>query len=446
MKHIPSLTIQFRLFAVCACASAAAPLLQAQGFYWNAASAKAVGLGGIYVPSSTAPLDAMSSNPAGLSELKRPVLQFAATGIIARGTFTNAVNTNAAMQTSPGVAPSGAFGMPLSHSCFTLGVISLPELTSVSNWTYVDAPGTAGASYGLQQNRSAIVAIRSAVGLSASLHPNLSVGATIGVTYNSNTLHSPYIFQSQPVVRGLKTLLDLRTRGIGLNSSAGMLVRPSRRLQIGVGYRSATRLRTTGTATGNLGVQLAAAGLAGARPDFHYDAAVRNVLPQSVSVHAVVALSPRLSLVLGTDWVNWKRVFKILSVDLTNGTNADVNGLLKSSSLHDEVPLDWKNQFPVRVGLERSLGESMVARAGYVHTNSAVPASTTTPLTADIFTDQLSIGGGWHKRQLAIDAAYAFVPTAMSRTGNSKLLASEYNNSAVRVGTQSISLSTVIVF
>ncbi|MGI4854881.1 MAG: OmpP1/FadL family transporter [Janthinobacterium lividum] len=434
------------LTSACVCAGAAAPGLHAQGFYWNTASAKAMGLGGIYVPSSTSVLDAMSVNPAGLSELRRPVLEGAANAVFSRGTFSNIVNNRATMQTGPGVAPSGAFGIPLGHSRYTLGVFALPELTSVSNWAYVDAPGTAGASYGLQQNKSAIVALRSAVGLSARLGPRVSVGATLGATYNSNTLHSPYIFQTQPTVKGLKTLLDLRTSGFGVNSSAGILVRPGRRVQLGVGYRNATRITSTGVANGNLGVQLAAAGLGGARPDFRYDATVRNVLPQSISVHTLITLTPRLSLALGGEWVNWKRAFKTLSVDLKNGNNADVNGLLQSTSLHDDVPLDWKNQFPVRVGLERSLGESLVARAGYVHVNKAVPASTATPLTAAIFTDQVSAGGGYHKNNFSLDAAYTFVPTAMSRTGISKLQAGEYNHSAVGVGLQSVTLSTVFVF
>lgn len=429
-----------------ACAGAGVPMLPAQGFYWNTVSAKSIALGGIYVPSSTGPLDAMATNPAGLAELKRPVMEVTGSGVFSRGSFTNAVNDHAAMQTSPGVVPSGAVGLPLRHSRFVLGVSSFPELTSVSNWTYLDAPGTASASYGLQQHRSAIVGLRSAMGVAVQIRPGFAVGATVGVTYNSNTLHAPYIFQSQPVVKGLKTLLDLRTSGIGINSSAGFLARPHRRLQIGMGYRAPTHIRSTGTATGNLGVQLAAAGLAGARPDFRYNAAVRNTFPQVISVHAVVAVSPRLSLALGGDWVNWKRAFKTLSVELSQGTNADVNGLLQSTSLHDEVPLDWKNQFPLRVGVERSVGESLAARAGYVHANKAVPSSTTTPLTAAIFTDQVALGGGWHRGRLALDVAYAFSFTGKSRTGASKLLAGEYGNSSVSVGIQSLALTSRYVF
>ncbi len=425
---------------------AASSAAHAQGFYWNTVSARATAVGGVYVPSATAPLDAMSTNPAGLAELKRHVVEAGATGVFARGSFINSVNNNVPMRTAPGAVPFGAFGMPLHGGRFVMGFSALPELTSVSNWTYLDAPGALGASYGLQQNKSAVTVFRSAAGVGMTLHSRLSIGATFGVSYNSNLLHSPYIFQSQPVVKGLKTLLDLKTSGTGVNGSAGFLLKASRRVQVGVGYRSPTYVRSTGVATGNLGVQLAAAGLGGARPDFRYDAVVHNVFPQGITAHGNVALTPKLSLALQGEWLNWKRAFKTLNVDLSNGNNADINGLLKSSSLHDEVPLDWKNQFPVRAGLERSLGESMVARVGYVHANNAVPGSTTTPLTAAIFTDQVAAGGGWHKGGFAVDGAYAFVPTAASHTGISKLKAGEYSNSSVHVGTQVLTVTTVWVF
>ena len=92
----------------------------------------------------------------------------------------------------------------------------MPELMSVSDWHYVDAPGTLGVTYGMQEQKSAILAGRAAAGFGVRLGKKLSIGATVGADYNSNTLHAPYIFQSQPVLMGLKTLLDLHTNGYRL--------------------------------------------------------------------------------------------------------------------------------------------------------------------------------------------------------------------------------------
>ena len=88
--------------------------------------------------------------------------------------------------------------------------------------------------------------------------------------------------QRQPQLRGLKTLLDLETRGFGANATAGLLYRPHRSVQLGLSYTSPTHVHTEGEATGNVGAQLATLGLA-LRPDFRYDAEVDTHFPQMVA-------------------------------------------------------------------------------------------------------------------------------------------------------------------
>jgi long-chain fatty acid transport protein len=417
----------------------------AQGFYWTSASARSAALGGIYVPSSSGPLDALAVNPAGLTSLDGRALDLNLTAGFLRGSFTNSVNAGAPLVSSPGVMPYGAFGTTIGKSRFSLAVGEVPELTSVSEWNYVDAPGVAGATYGLQHQKSAILATRSAAGVGVWLGPRLSIGATVGAVYNSNTLQAPYIFQSQPVVAGLKTLLDLRTTGVGWNTSVGALVHPSQNVQLGLAWKSSTTIDSTGDASGTLAAQLAAIGLA-ARPDYHYNAAVHNVLPQSVVASANWRMNNRWLVAFQADWINWKRAFRTLPVALTNGNNADVNGLLNSTSLNDTVPLDWKDQYSVRVGFERLLREGVSIQGGFAHSNNPVPSSTLSPLTAAIFANQISTGLGYTHGRTRFDAAYSFIPTANASVAKSGLLSGEYNNSTLHVGAQAITLSTSFRF
>src|ERR1700689_1591353 len=191
----------------------------AQDFYWNSASTRSLALGGVYVPSSSDAIGALSTNPAGLTYLTAPSLDLSMSTVFARGSFTNSANNDSPMTTSPGVVPYGAFGMPIGHSRFSFGVGFAPDLASVSDWRYVDAPGYAGVTYGLQEQKSAILAGRAMAGFSVALGHKLSIGATVGADYNSNTLEAPYIFQSQPQLAGAKTLLDLHTYGVGWNTS-----------------------------------------------------------------------------------------------------------------------------------------------------------------------------------------------------------------------------------
>jgi long-chain fatty acid transport protein len=436
---------QFPLIKIWFAVSLTAVCTQAQDFYWNTASASSMAMGGVYLPSASGALDSMATNPAGLTALNARTVDLSLTSIFATGSFSNSVNSNAKLNDGPGVIPYGAFGMPLGHSGFAIGAGLTPELTSVSNWNYVDAPGVAGASYGLQQQKSAILAARASVGLGYAFSRKLAIGATVGAVYNSNTLDAPYIFQSNPALAGLKTLLDLHTTGVGWNTSFGVIATPTDRIQFNAAWKSRTVIDSTGNASGNIGAQLAALGLA-AQPAFHYSAAVQNVLPQSVLAGVNWRVDGRWVLALQGNWVNWNSAFSSLPVALTNGTNPDINGLLGSSSISDRVPVEWKDQYSVRGGVQYRLTERIFLRGGYGFSSNPVPSSTLSPLTAAIMTNQLSTGVGYHRGRWRMDLAYGIDPSASEQVGHSALLSGEYSNSSVRIGTQALGLNTSFQF
>jgi long-subunit fatty acid transport protein len=411
----------------------------AQDFYWNSASARSLALGGVYVPSSSDALGALSTNPAGLTYLTSPSLDLSLYTVFARGSFSNSANNNAPMTTSPGVIPYGAFGMPIPHSRFTFGVGFAPDLASVSDWNYVDAPSSSGVTYGMQEQKSAILAGRMMAGLSYAFSHKLSVGVTAGADYNSNTLHAPYIFQSQPTLAGAKTLLDLHTYGTGWNTSVGAMFEPSKKWDLGVAWKSHTVIVTNGLASGNAYAQFAVPPGSPATA-FTYNASVENILPQSVNGNIAWHVNPRWVLAFQTDWVNWGGAFVNLPVTLTNGSNTTVNTIVGSSTLIDGVPLHWRDQYSFHGGVERLLTENTSLRFGYAHGNNPVPSGTLTPMTAAIMTNQLATGFAYHRGRSRFDIAYAFDPTSKEQVQQSDLLAGEYNNSTVRVGTQALTL------
>ena len=418
----------------------------AQNFYWNSTSARSVAMGGVYVPSSSDAVDALAANPAGLTYLSGRTLNLSLNTVFPRGSFSNSVNKDAQLSKTPGVLPYGAFGTRIRQSRFTFGVGFVPDLMSVAHWNYVDAPGAAGATYGLQEQKSAILAGRAVAGLGVDLGRKLSIGVTVGADYNSNTLNAPYIFQSQPVLKGLKTLLDLHTTGYGWNGSVGALIRPTKNVEVGLAWKSSTVIESHGDASGNVGAQFAALGLAGVPANFNYSAQVRNVLPQSALASVNWRANPRWLFAFQTDWVNWESAFTTLPVTLTNGTNAAINGLLNSSSLIDGVPVNWKDQYSFHIGAERLVTESSSIRLGYAYGNNPVPSSTLSPLTAAIMSNQISTGFVYHRGRSTFEVAYSFDPTAQANVQKSGLLSGEYNNSTVRVGIQSLTLNYSIRF
>ena len=418
---------------------------RAQDFYWNTASARSAGMGGVYVASSTDALDALAANPAGITVLRGRNLNLAADAVFARGSFSDSVNSGAPLSNSAGVIPYGAFGMPIGKSPFSFAVGAMPELLSSADWHYVDAPGTAGATYGLQQQKSAINAVRFAAGFGVALGSKLSLGATVGADYNTNTLQAPFIFQSQPQLAGLKTLLDLHTNGTGWNASVGALAHPTKKVELGLAWKSRTVINSTGHASGDAGAQFAALGV-NAPATFAYSAGVQNVLPQSILGSAAWQVNPRWLLAFQTDWVNWKEAFVVLPVSLANGTNTTINSIVGSNAMQDGVPLHWKDQYGFHAGVERSVTESTVLRVGFAHANSPVPSSTLTPLTAAILSNEISTGLGYRHGRSHYEASYGFRPEASQHVGQSGLLAGEYDNSTVHVGTQSVMLSYSLQF
>lgn len=411
-----------------------------QSFYWNTASAQSTALGGVYLPSSSNALDALAANPAGLTTLSRPVLDASVSTVFARGSFSDSVNNNAPLNTSPGVIPYGAFGMPIGHSRFSFGVGFMPELMSVADWKYTDAPGTLGVTYGLQEQKAAILAARAAAGFGVNLGSRFAIGATVGSDYNSNTLEAPYIFQSQPTLKGLKTLLDLHTNGTGWNTSVGVLALPSKKVQVGLAWKSRTEINSTGTATGDASALFAALGAGSAPSTFSYAAKVQNVLPQSMLASVAWYAKPRWILAFQTNWVDWQNSFVTLPVTLTNGTNATINSVVGSTTLVDGVPLNWKNQYSFHGGAEHLVTENSSIRFGYAYDNNPVPSSTLTPLTAAIMSNQLSAGYVYNWGHSRIDASYAFDLTANASVQQSGLQAGEYDNSTVHVGTQALTI------
>jgi long-chain fatty acid transport protein len=419
-------------------------LAQAGGALGNGISARATALGGTTVASAEGPLEAMQGNPAQLTSLNGRSLDVSVTSLFASGSFTNSVSNNGSIQSSAGTLPYGAFGMRLG-SRFVLGFSAAPDTLMTANWTYLDPPGTGGASYGLQRNKSTILALRSSAGLGYVVNRKLSLGASFGAIYNANTLHAPYIFQQQPQLAGLKTLLDLQASGVGWNGTFGATITPTSKLTIGLAYKTQTSVHTYGNASGNAGAQFAALGIP-FPPAFHYKAEVDTKFPQAFTGGVSWQGWRHARINLQGQWINWSSAFQQLPVKLTNGSNSAINGFLGSSSLQDTIPLHWNNQGMFGVGVEVPLAEAFELRGGYSYATDPVPSSTLTPMTAAILQNTLSTGMGYTHGHFHVDLAYQVQLPATQHVGKSGLMAGEYNNSQVNVMVQSITLSTMYRF
>jgi long-chain fatty acid transport protein len=423
-----------------------ASLAEANGLFRNGVGARSMALSGADVAWAEDALGAMATNPAGLGFLTATRLDLSLTGLTADGEFTNPANRDGDLKDTYGVIPDGAFSMRLGPWPVTVGLSFIPESALTADWRYTDTPGgIGGVSYGRQQHRSSILVLRSAVGVGVEVTPAVSLGGSLGLVYNENTLKAPYIFQTHPQLKGFKTLLDLETSGFGWNGSVGVLYRPHETVQLGLSYTSETRIDSTGRATGNAGAQLAALG-APFQPDFRYDAEVETTFPQMVQAGVSWKPHRRVRLAFQVDWINWSDAFDELPITLTNGSNADINGFVGSSTLQDTPPLRWKDRFVYRLGVEYLLSERFVLRAGYAYGESPVPDGTLTPLTAVIMEHTVSAGVGYRHGRYRVDLAFQYDIPAERTVGTSALQAGEYSNSRTEVSLYWLAITTAIEF
>ena len=417
----------------------------AAGLYQDGAGARAMGLAGTGTAIAADPLDALFDNPAALGQVDRLTVQLGVDTGLVLGKFHNRANDDSTMADA-GVIPQFAVCLPLGSVRLALGVN--PDIAAQTDWRYVDAPGGADGhtSYGTRTDASRIILLRGALGASWQVTPTLSVGANVGLLYNENLLHAPYVFQSQPTLRANKTLLNLETDGIGVNAQGGLRWQPVAPIAFSLSYTSRARIETCGRANGDANVQFANLGLGAVPPHVAYDAEVTNIFPQQISAGFAWKADATITISAQLDWINWSDAFEKLPIHLTHGSNPSFNGFVGSNRLDDTIPLRWSDQYVGRLGAEKTFAGHWTARAGYAYGNNPVPARTLTPLSAAITEHLLTTGLGYRVGHVTIDAAYQWQLPATARVRHSSLAAGEYSDSVTEVNVQQFNLTVAYKF
>jgi long-subunit fatty acid transport protein len=443
MKRHPLTLCLSRTVSIALTALALGPVAaqaQSVGVYRGVFDAREASLASAGSVLGGSPVSALAWNPAALAWTESPEASAAVAAASASGHFTNRVDASGRLEDAFGLVPDGALAVPIHGYPIVVAGGLLTEGAIAGSWHYRDAPGVAGATYGLETHRSGVLVLRPTAGVGIRLGNVASIGGSVSMLWNRNELQAPYIFQSQAPLVGLKTLLDVHATGTGFNATLGAMVKPHDRLSAALSWRSGTTLTTHGTATGDAWAQFEALGV-DADASFTYDAAVRNRFPSMIAAGAVFQATDRLSLTGQVERWGWRDAFSSLPITLTDGTNAVVNGLVGSSTIQENVPLAWDDQVVRRMGAEYAWSPTLMLRGGYAYSPSPVPTGTLTPMTAAIVEHTVGVGAGLVQGRTRIDLGLQWSPAADRFVTNTDLKGSEYNASGVSVGTRALVVS-----
>jgi len=427
------------LLAAVAGPAAGPAAAQSTDLYLEGADARAMAVGGATTADPTSPLAALAYNPAGLAGPEGWRVSGSLTGGLVNGEHDNRVATGSGIGQRVGAI--GSFGVSWARGDVGAGFAAQPINAWLADWEYPDVPGTAGAQYPDADQRALFLNYRFGVGAAVRVAERLTVGVSGGLVYNRNELDAPYVFQSQPALQGVKVDIDLVTSTFAPNVNVGLLFDASDAIRLGLSWTSGTSFESDGELTGNADAQFEALGLGGAPADLGYDAEVETGLPQMVSLGVAMDASERLALHGQLDWVDWSAAFRSLVVNLENGTNAAVNGLVGDDALTDDGPLRWESRFVTRLGLTYAIDSDLAGRLGLSHGKSPARDETLTPLSGPITETTLSAGLGWALGPWDAEAAYQWELPAERSVGTSSLLAGEYSDSRTEVSIHRLTLS-----
>lgn len=408
------------------------------GTFRDGQGTQSVAQGGINTVGMSTPLAALTGNPAQMFGIGHNTAELNAAIASFNAEFTSKQNEQVTSSVRHGLIPAGAVVFVPANNKYRLGFSLSPDIALETDYRYVDpAGGLNGVSYGLQQHSSMFVMLNARLAAAYALNDKLQLAAAINLAWNRNELAAPYIFQqgAPSILPGFKALLDLAVEGEGIGAHLGMVYQINNALTLGLSYQPEYTVEADGRVTGDASAQLAQLGVLGFNPRIDYDVAIDTTVPAVFSMGLQWQTEADIQYSAQLDYVGNEAAYDFLSLQLSNGRNADLNALLGANGYTERTPLAWDDQYILRVGADMPLDDSIRFSFGIALTNNPIPASHTTPLTAAISKTVFSLGvAGVRIGAGELNFAYQHVARSTVDTANSALLGGEYSNTSTSVG------------
>jgi long-chain fatty acid transport protein len=191
-------------------------------------------------------------------------------------------------------------------------------------------------------------------------------------------------------------------RDLDIGYTAGIMITPSDRTQIGIGFRSAIHHDLKGSS-------YVVAGPGAALGSVHVEADV--VTPETVTLSLRQGITDRLTFLATAEWTNWSRLEKGLTVVCTNSNAVPVLCPGGNKSIASFEPLGWDDGWIVSAGGEFDYSERLKLRGGLAYEQSPIRSpDERTPRVPDNDRIWASIGASYKwSEATTLDFAYSHV-------------------------------------
>jgi long-chain fatty acid transport protein len=446
----------------------------------------------------------MMTNPAGISFLHGSMLDGDFSLMVPALKFTNSINTETRGETNYFPIISLGYVNHEKGREWTWGLGAFTQGGMGADFTLKhDLFRDLNGSFIPQQYHSKLAVMQGGASLAYQFSPQFAVGATAHLVYSMLEFQMPYslapsvmegvinpqtgmtfgdLFAGSPAQGGFgysevtaAAKMD-GLGGFGFCGKLGLAFRVSDNVTMGVTYSSPTAVTyKSGNANMDMTAQLndafgkAVQGYIFQNPGStsqqaqqavmqqflqlgidlsagvvaQYDLEAKLTFPQSFGFGMMVDATPELRFALDAEWVNWKNAFDVMTLDLTNGNNANINRMLgNDGAFNIDFPMNWKDSYNLRVGAEFAANSAVTLRAGYAFGSNPVTEKTVFPVFPAIVENHVMFGASYRVADpVQLHFAYEIAMNKKQTASNQSTIAQEFNNSVSQLAENIFHLS-----
>jgi long-chain fatty acid transport protein len=260
-------------------------------------------------------------------------------------------------------------------------------------------------------------------------------GGKLGLAYKVNDMFSLGLSYTLPVDFTYKNGTANMDMTCQMNDAFGRVVTGYMTNYPGITQQQA--MDSAMTAFSQMGIDLSL----GAKATYNLENKLS--LPQSIGFGFSYSPNKKLRLGVDLEWLNWKKAFEKMELNMSGGQNANINRMLgNTGSFTLNFPMEWKDTYVIHAGGEYDFSKLFTFRAGFTYGTNPVPESTVFPVFPAIVENHIMAGATLNlNKKFAVNLAYEMALNKQLTASNPSTVASEYSGSTSQLETMLFHLS-----